>query len=77
MTNHEQELLDLQTYFKIATFPKLPIYINKYMKVSDPTLFIETQTNRIEQFKGCDDVSDILLTHLRKLKVAIEKMDAA
>jgi hypothetical protein len=74
MTNHEQELLELKTFFAGVTFPKEALPINKYMRVSDPKLFIESQINQIEQYQGPDGMRDSLLTKLRELKVAIEHL---
>jgi hypothetical protein len=66
---HEQEMVDLYTFFQTATFPEIPFRLNKYMTVTgDPRNFVVMELMRIEHYQGADHVRDSLFKHLRELK---------
>ena len=72
MNKFEQELSDLEGFFKTAQLPAEPCELNKYMKVYDIKLLIMSEAQKIRRYEGSDLVKDSLFRHLRELKKTIE-----
>ena len=68
---HEQELADLQTFFKTASFPPSPFHLNKYIILHNPEQFVEQEIAEIQKYQGSDIVRDYRFKHLRELKALV------
>ena len=70
-----EEIQELEMFFCGLKIPKEPIRISKAEVIIDPEKFIQSHINIFQNYVEKQDVIQVYIERLRKLKVILEEKD--